>query len=233
MLTGAKRVLTMGALISGDKLRARAALRSQIIESWGNSESLGTITDPEDLDQRPNSVGRPFLNDRMFVVDETGKVLPPGQVGRLAGGKEAGFIAYSGRPLETAKAFKNDLILSEDLGYTDQAGYFYVLGRIQDAVVIQSRTVLLTQIEADLRTIADLKDCCVVALPMDSQGVELACLAVASSGGAGCIGTIETAIHSRLQKEMPDGIRVVWCDALPQTASGKVDKLAVAKLLSQ
>jgi fatty-acyl-CoA synthase len=232
-LLAADQVLVMGALISGDeKIRARATLRSQIVESWGNSESLGTVTDPEDLDRRPKSVGRPFLNDRLFIVDESGNTLPPGQTGRLAGGREAGFLAYSGRPVETARTFKNDLIVSEDLGYMDEAGYFYVLGRVQDAVLIGNRTVLLTEIENDLRAIEYVEDCCVVALPAEAHGVELTCLVVSVSDDTGHIEKIEVKIRSRLQREAPVSTRVVWAKTLPRTASGKTDKLAVARILS-
>ena len=68
----ATTILVMGAPISGDeKRKARDTLGSQIVESWGNSESLGTITEPTDLDLRPDSVGRPFLTDELWVVDET------------------------------------------------------------------------------------------------------------------------------------------------------------------
>jgi acyl-coenzyme A synthetase/AMP-(fatty) acid ligase len=233
-LNAADRVLTMGALIGGDeKIRARAALRSEIVESWGNSESLGTITDPEDLDGRPNSVGRPFLNDRLFVVDENGSILPTGQIGRLAGGREAGFLAYAGRPIETANAFKNDLIVSEDLGYTDDAGYFYVLGRVQDAVVIGNRTVLLTEIEAEVRDLENVEDCCVVALPVGAHGVELTCLVVPRSDEAERTNSLDTKVRARLQREKPSDVRVAWAKALPRTASGKVDRLAVTRLLSK
>ena len=75
-------------------------------------------------------------------MDDEGKPLPPGTVGRIAGGKEAGFQAYAGRPIETARAFHDDLILSDDRGYLDEDGYFYVRGRVQDAVIIGDRTIL-------------------------------------------------------------------------------------------
>jgi len=212
----------------------RSSRRGRLFEVRLSSPgAIRSRSDPEALDRRPDSVGRPFLNDRLFVVDESGNILPPGQTGRLAGGREAGFLSYSGRPVETAKAFKNDLIVSEDLGYTDEAGYFYVLGRVQDAVLMGNRTVLLTDIETDLRAFEDLKECCVLVLPAEAHGVELTCLAVANSGDTGRVEAIDAKIRARLQHETPSAIRVVWAKTLPRTASGKVDKLAVARLLSK
>ena len=87
-----RTILVMGAPISGDeKLAARRILGSQIVESWGNSESLGTITEPEDLDVRPNSIGRPFLTDELSVVDPDNLPAPcaTGQMGRIAGSDTA------------------------------------------------------------------------------------------------------------------------------------------------
>lgn len=87
----ATTILVMGAPISGEeKVAAHAVLGSQVVESWGNSESLGTITDAEDVSTRPNSVGRPFLTDEMCIVDEHCVPVPPGHHGRIAGGQESG-----------------------------------------------------------------------------------------------------------------------------------------------
>lgn len=55
----AKTILSMGELISAEeKARTRELLRSEVIESWGNTEGLGTITRPHDLDDAPESIGR-------------------------------------------------------------------------------------------------------------------------------------------------------------------------------
>jgi acyl-coenzyme A synthetase/AMP-(fatty) acid ligase len=105
-------ILVMGGPVSGaEKVDANRLLGSRIVESWGNSESLGTITEPEDLNSRPGSIGRPFLGDYMCIVDDDGRTLGPGELGHIAGGLEAGFKAYSNRPHETQQARRFDLIV--------------------------------------------------------------------------------------------------------------------------
>jgi len=222
-----RTILTMGAPISGaEKLAVRSILGSDVIESWGNTESLGTITDSEDLDTRPNSIGRPFLGDRLLVVDEHNKPLPPNQIGRLAGGQEAGFTEYSGRPEATRLALAGDLIVSEDLGSVDDSGYFYILGRVQDAVILQGRTVLLSMIEVDIRTLHGLDDAVVHARKLGPGTVELICLAVAKP-------QIRQALAPRIEKflQIPgaEAARVLWVEALPRTPSGKIDRISVGR----
>ena len=142
----ATTILVMGAPISGDeKRKARDTLGSQIVESWGNSESLGTITEPRDLDLRPDSVGRPFLTDELWVVDETLTPCAPNERGRIAGGETAGFEEYSSRPEATLEVKRKKLIISDDIGYTDECGYFYVTGRDQDILLRGNTLVSLSQ----------------------------------------------------------------------------------------
>ena len=227
-ITGSRSLLTMGAPITGDeKLAVRSTLGSEVIESWGNSESLGTITEAEDLDRRPHSVGRPFLTDRLIIVDDDGKPLPPGKVGRIAGGKEAGFQAYAGRPIETANAFHDDLILSDDRGYLDKDGYFYVRGRVQDAVIIGDRTIFIPEVEADIRRLAGVVDCGLMALPLGPGQVEMACLLVVDAVDGD---KVQGAVVAQLEQETGN-VRVSQAAAIPKTASGKIDRLAVARLL--
>ena len=67
----ASGILVMGAPISGqEKVKANRLLVCEIVESWGNSESLGTITEPDDIRIRPDSIGRPFLTDELYIVDD-------------------------------------------------------------------------------------------------------------------------------------------------------------------
>ena len=227
-LTAAKSILTMGAAIGAtEKLAARAVLRSAVVESWGNSESLGTITEVEDLDRRPKSIGRPFLTDRLLVVDDDGKPVPPGETGRLAGGQEAGFSGYAGRPEQTAKALKDGLIISEDLGYQDESGYFYVLGRVEDAVIVGERTIFIPQIEADVRELNGVSDCGIVAVPLGPGEAQLSCFLVVDRKPAD---HIREAVRARLG-QVTKVVDVTCCGAIPKTAAGKTDRLALMRLV--
>jgi acyl-coenzyme A synthetase/AMP-(fatty) acid ligase len=225
-VNAARTLLLMGAPISGDeKVHARNVLGSGIVESWGNSESLGTITEPEDVIIRPNSIGRPFLSDYMCVVDETGQPVGEGELGRLSGGVEAGFEKYANRPRDTDRAKQGGLIVSEDIGYVDRDGYFYVKGRVQESVVVGTKTYFVTELEAAVREIRGVKECIVAAKPGDivafgailalSDGVEeLGVRRNVQQALKDAIGSSDVVIHDPLIVE-----------AIPRLPSGKVDRL--------
>jgi acyl-coenzyme A synthetase/AMP-(fatty) acid ligase len=145
----ARTILTMGSPITGpEKEQVIRAFDCELVESWGNSESLGTITDPEDVHVRPDSIGRPFLTDEMCIVDEEFRLLRSNLSGRLAGSENAGFLRYSNRPDETNLAKRNELIISEDIGFQDEDGFFYIKGRAQYCVVLpDGSTVFLEDLE--------------------------------------------------------------------------------------
>lgn len=225
----AKTILIMGAPISGhEKLEAREKLGSQVVESWGNSESLGTITDPGDLDTRPDSIGRPFVTDEMCIVDENGKRVDPGQVGCLAGGVEAGFASYSNRPEETNRVKGDNLIVSDDMGYVDADGHYYIVGRKQEAVIMNGRTIHLPTVEAVLRELPLIYECAVFPFQDDKELALQGALILAPKHIAP--DNLLEIVNGSLDKE--DRLqRVTVLDELPKLAVGKVDRRKLALIM--
>jgi long-chain acyl-CoA synthetase len=218
----------MGAPISAtEKLDATKMLHSNIVESWGNTESLGTITDPEDIKSRPASIGRPFVTDELFIVDENLKFCKPGKMGRVAGGAEAGFIRYSNRPRETRRVRKRKLIVSEDIGYIDKDGYFYLVGRVQDMVVRGNKTVFLSAIESKLARALPARIILVVALGKEKTRVEL--IGLTTRNSATDISAMLVKINKALNiEEQISQLLVV--DQIPKLASGKIDRVRLGHL---
>ena len=229
---GAETILVMGAPISGDeKVKAACLLHSRIVESWGNSESLGTITDADDLEKRPNSIGRPFLTDELYIVDERCMPLGPFQHGKIAGSEEAGFLQYSNRPKETDLAKRDDLIISDDIGYIDDDGYVYVCGRDQDCILDKGTTVFIPDIERKLRTNDSIRECCVVANTLSDGSIELVGVIVLS----GEVSTKESELIQQLNRTLGEHeqlTRVLLISSMPRLPSGKVDRVAVKRIAS-
>ena len=228
----AKSILVMGDQISGsDKQEARKALGSQIVESWGNSESLGTITQPEDLDERPDSSGRPFLTDELFVVDEDYQPCDPGEVGQLAGAETAGFSEYANR-LDATKAVKREmLIVSDDVGYVDEDGYFYIKGRVQDVLVRGDTTVFLPEVARKLRNRPEIAEVEVCSFEAASE-IQLAAALVVSQPVASTASEYCQLINDDLALAEQLS-RVTVLEAFPRLPSGKVDRLELRRLVTE
>lgn len=229
----ARNILVMGAPITGEeKINANRLLASDIVESWGNSESLGTITDPEDIEVRPNSIGRPFVTDELYIVDDNLNPLPANELGRIVGNDEAGFFGYCNRPAETERAKQKKLIVSEDIGHTDVEGFFYISAREQECVIIGGETVMLPSIEQKLRQNPIVKDLCVAAFGSEDATVELVALIVLAHPPAAEEHDLLGQLNTLLLPSERLG-RLVYTESLPKVPAGKVDRPAAERLAKE
>jgi acyl-coenzyme A synthetase/AMP-(fatty) acid ligase len=221
-------ILTMGAPISGVEKQAIAKRFScDVIESWGNSESLGTITEPDDIYTRPNSIGRPFVSDKLYILDQDGREAPVGAVGRIAGATEAGFKKYSSLDLDTANAIVGGSIVSDDIGYQDESGYFYLVGRRKEIFKIGDRDYSLQLVEKQVRDIiSDLPiGLCFMDKPSPTVGIAVE---QPSQSDAAKL-TTEISKATSLPER---NLRVVFLVKMPRLPSGKLNKEILAQIIS-
>lgn len=223
-------ILVMGSPITADeKRRAADYFQCRVVESWGDSEGLGTITDADDLEKRPSSIGRAFLSERIFVVDEAGNSCTSGGIGRLSGSDETMFSEYLNRPEATERTKQNSLVISDDIGYRDAGGYFYILGRAQDVVTIEGRTVILSGIEAEIRKIEWVREVCLSALEVGDR-IQLYAAVETTPNAAPETSAILTQLNAALIG--PDRLAgVITVQAIPRLASGKLDRVSARELI--
>jgi acyl-coenzyme A synthetase/AMP-(fatty) acid ligase len=228
----ARGILTMGAPISGEeKVKASKLLNCDLVESWGNSESLGTITDPDDIKTRPTSIGRPFLTDELYIVDENcNQITQPDTLGRIAGSEEAGFCQYCNRSDATNRVKQNNLIVSEDIGYVDKDNYFYIRGRQQDCIVKNGETLFKSDIEGKLRQIKSVAECAIAAKDINDTLFELIAVVVPSDTQLANKNDLLDELNAALtpNEQLND---VLLIKSIPRTSSGKTDKAAIDKLV--
>ncbi|MFC1483665.1 class I adenylate-forming enzyme family protein [Candidatus Neomarinimicrobiota bacterium] len=229
-----KNILVMGSPISGEEKRqAQDTFKSTIVESWGNSESLGTITGPEDIDIRPGSIGRPFLSDVMSIVDEDGKPLQAFEKGLIAGSAEAGFSGYTNRPEETNYTLRNQMIISDDVGYFDDDGYFFIEGRSQDYILLSNGiSISLLEIETKIREIKIIKECCLLSKGSEGTPVLIHAAIVLHDGHD--LGADELMKEINKELSEPHQIHEISIfSEFPYLPSGKIDKQTIKDDLNQ
>jgi len=225
-------LLTMGAPIDTPTKRAVLdRLGCKYVESWGNSEGLGTITAPEDVTERPKSIGRPFLADRMVVLGEANLPAGVGEVGRLAGHADSALREYRNRDDLNASLIRGDLIISEDLGYRDADGYYYLAGRVSERIVRRGLPVFGRDIEEAVLRVQGIAEVVVVGLDDRDEGQVPAALLVLREEGAPSNQRLLAEINKVLTE--PQKLRAVLAvPALPRNAAGKVDIAASRALLA-
>ncbi|WP_067134512.1 non-ribosomal peptide synthetase [Microtetraspora malaysiensis] len=171
----------------------------------------------------PVSIGTPLAGERAYVLDRAGRMLPAGTVGELWIGGVGVAMGYRGRPELTAAAFTEDPLggrryRTGDLARWRPDGTLGFLGRRDHQVKVRGHRIELGEIEAALRE--SVADAAVIVHGGDHLVGYLAAPA----------GTDTGELERRLSSRLPDYMiprRWMLLDALPLTASGKVDRTAL------
>ncbi|WP_039638212.1 fatty acyl-CoA synthetase [Streptomyces sp. 769] len=215
-----------------ERLRARLP-HLAFYNCFGQSEigPLATVLGPDEHEGRMESCGRPVLFVEARVVDEDGREVPDGTRGEVVYRSPQLCTGYWDKPSETAEAFRDGWFHSGDLAVRDAAGYFTVVDRVKDVINSGGVLVASRQVEDALYAHPQVAEVAVIGLP-DERWIEaVTAVVVRRTDGTeenGVVGEAEliAAARARLAPfKVPK--RVVFVDALPRNASGKVLKRAL------
>ncbi|MFD6424402.1 fatty acyl-CoA synthetase [Streptomyces sp. NPDC060198] len=195
---------------------------------FGQSEigPLALVLRPDEHEGRMDSCGRPVLFVEARVVDEDGTEVPDGTAGEIVYRSPQLCQGYWERPEETEAAFRDGWFHSGDLAVRDTEGYFTVVDRMKD--VINSGGVLIAsrQVEDALYTHPEVAETAVVGLP-DERWIEAVTAVVVLRDGV----TASEPTAARLIAHVRERLapfkapkRVIFAQALPRNASGKILK---------
>lgn len=224
-------------LHSGGPLPAELAsdlvelIGDRLVETYGMTEVVGPITITNRADWRGlgkaqsifESVGRPLPTSSMRVVDSEGRTLPPGEVGELVIAADTMFSGYHNQPEKTAAALRDGDYFTGDLGYRDEAGYYYLTGRSQDLIISGGANVYPAEVERVLVMMDEVVDAAVFGLPDDRWGEAVAAAVVLSPGASLTEDELRDFARARLAGYKKP-VHVFFVDALPRNASMKVMK---------
>lgn len=199
---------------------------------FGQSEigPLAMVLGPNEHEGRMDSCGRPVLFVEARVVDETGAEVPDGERGEIVYRSPQLCTGYWDKPQETEEAFRGGWFHSGDLAVRDADGYFTVVDRIKDVINSGGVLVASRQVEDVLHTHPGVAEVAVIGLP-DPHWIEAVTAVVvprAADGGGPHVGEqelIELARARLAAFKAPK--RVLFVDALPRNASGKILKRAL------
>jgi amino acid adenylation domain-containing protein len=233
-------LLVGGTLIStGDvctpAIVRRWARRTTVINGYGPTETTvgATITGP----LRPGgvlSVGRPFVNARIYLMDHHLRMVPPGAPGEICIGGPGVARGYLNRPDLTAERFVPDpfgppgarLYRSGDVGVWDDDGELHFLGRIDNQVKIRGFRIELGEVEAALQRHPAV-DHAVAVVRNDDPADQYVAAYVRLVRGSRLDGS---ELRQHLRTSLPEHMlpaTITMLDEFPVTANGKIDREAL------
>jgi malonyl-CoA/methylmalonyl-CoA synthetase len=196
-----------------------------ILERYGMTETGMLTSNPLNGDRIAGSCGQALPGVEARVADETGKILPTGEIGVIEVRGPNVFKGYWRMPDKTKAEFRPDgFFITGDVGHIDARGYVFISGRAKDLIISGGFNVYPKEIEEQIDQIDGVAESAVVGIshPDFGEGV----IAVVQQRTGGKAPTAD-AIVQRLKGELANfkvPKRVYFVDELPRNAMGKVQK---------
>lgn len=121
-------------------------------------------------DRKSGSIGIPWPDTEAVIFKEPGVVAQPHEVGELAVRGPQVMKGYWRRPEETKAAFYNDWLLTGDMGYMDESGYFYIVDRKKDMIIAGGYNIYPREIEEVLYEHEAIQEAVVIGVPHEYRG---------------------------------------------------------------
>jgi len=203
----------------------------RIYNEYGLTEATGptvSVAKHETAIAKAPSVGRPFINTDVRIMDESGHECSPGQVGEIAVKGDQVMKEYLNDPETTAATLREGWLYTGDLGEMDEEGFLYVVDRKKDIIISGGENISSVEVESVLYKHPKIMEAAVIGIP-DPKFGEGVCAIVVPRGGE-CILEEEIVDYCKAHlASFKKPRKVIFTEALPRNPSGKVLKRDLRK----
>lgn len=200
----------------------QAITKTRLLEGYGLTEASPLLTCcPYNLDGYNGSIGFPAPSTLIQIRNDDGKVLAQGETGELFGKGPQVMKGYWQRPEETAKVIDTDgWLATGDIGYMDEKGFFYIVDRKKDMILVSGFNVFPNEVEEVVALHPKVIEVAAVGVPNDASGELVKVFVVAKDKSL----TAEDIIkHCRIHLTGYKVPKLVeFRDELPKTNVGKI-----------
>jgi long-chain acyl-CoA synthetase len=167
------------------------------------------------------SIGVPVFNTDVRVVTDRGTEAAPGEIGELVIAGPQVVARYWRRPVETAASLRDRELRTGDVGFMDEAGWFYLVDRAKDMIIASGFKVWPREVEEVLYLHPAVREAAVVGIPDTYRGETIKAVVSLKPGQAATADDITQFARAQLAAyKYPRLVEIV--DELPKTTSGKI-----------
>lgn len=194
----------------------------RVSEGYGLSEaSPVTCFNPLDRDRKAGSIGTSISNVENRVVDVNGQEVPVGEVGELIVRGPNVMKGYYKMPEETAMAIRDGWLYTGDLARVDEEGYFYIVDRKKDMIIVGGFNVYPREVEEVLFAHNNIVEAAVVGFPDPNLGEAVHAYVVLKEVAATTTEDLLSYCAKHMVKyKVPKMIEIL--DELPKNTTGKI-----------
>ena len=195
-----------------------------LYEFYGSTETgMNTVIMPEEIPGKPSSVGRPFFDNELKILDDEGREVPDGQPGELYIYSSFLIDGYYKNDQATRESFRGKYMTVGDVAVRDADGYYYIVDRKTDMIIRGGVNIYPAEVEAVLSEMPGIVDVAVVGRPDPHWGETVTAFVVLEPGAA----LDEAAVQSYCADKMANykiPERILFREEIPRTPTGKVLK---------
>jgi len=200
---------------------------AKVVEGYGLTEcSPVTHANPLAGERREGSIGMPLPDTdvKLTDLDEPDRVVPQGERGEMCIQGPQVMLGYWNRPDETAMVIRDGWLHTGDVAVMSPDGYFTIVDRIKDMIIVSGFNVYPTEVEDVLYHHPKILKCAVAGVPDETTGERVKAYIVLREGETAT--PAEITAWCRDPEQGLTGYRVPkdieFRDSLPETLIGKV-----------
>ncbi|KMO82069.1 bile acid CoA ligase [Mycolicibacterium obuense] len=215
------------AAASGSRMRPDVVIAfmdrfGDVIYNNYNATEAGMIATatPRDLRAAPDTAGRPAEGTEIRILDADLRELPAGETGAIYVRNSTQFDGYTSG---ATKDFHEGFMCSGDVGYLDEEGRLFVVGRDDEMIVSGGENVYPIEVEKTLTRHPDVAEAAVLGADDEKFGQRLVAFVVLRQGSQASADTLKQHVRDNLANyKVPRQITVL--DELPRSITGKISR---------
>lgn len=207
------------------------AFGAPVIESYGMTEAAHQMASNPlpPRSRKPGSVGL-AAGPEIGIMDEAGRLLPPGQSGEIVIRGDNVTPGYERNAQDNTSAFTEGWFRTGDQGYLDNEGYLFVAGRLKEIINRGGEKISPREVDEALLEHPAVARAVAFAVPHERLGEDVAAAVVLKPNAAATERELQKFAATRLADfKVPR--RVVLLDEIPKGPTGKVQRIGLANEL--
>ncbi|MES0447133.1 MAG: AMP-binding protein, partial [Desulfobacterales bacterium] len=215
-----------------EELRQVLPKHTKIYIMYGATEASARLTymEPDRLEAKLDSIGKPISGVTLRVLDEKGKEVPIGQTGELVASGSNIMQGYWKDKKATAKVLDENGYHTGDLGYQDKEGFFYVTGRKDNLLKVGGHRINPQEIEDALMETELVIESAVLGIPDELLGYRLVAIVTPKSEDCSADQILSACSEKLPRFKLPGEVNLVR--ALPKSTSGKINRRKCLTLIN-
>ncbi len=195
-----------------------------LYEYYGSTEAgMNTLITPQEMRERPSSVGKQFTGNELILFDEMGNEVPDGERGVLYMYNGIMMDGYYKNEEATEETRRRKYITVGDVAIRDREGYYFIVDRVKDMIIRGGVNVYPAEIEEVLVGMPGIADAAVVGIEDPEFGEAVAAFVVYDEGVSVGEEDVKTYCAEQMENhKIP--VAILPIEEIPRTPTGKILK---------